>query len=58
MLLEWEQRQHAKEISVAFWKELYANSRMPHMRIDVVGKELGILFLPQLGVVALMGGMT
>ena len=51
VLLEQEEKDKGDEVSVAFWHEVYADTRFLHIKIDAVGKEPGLPFLQQLGMV-------
>ena len=51
VLLEREEKDKEDEVPMAFWHELYADTRFLHMQIDVIGNESCLPFLQQLGVV-------
>ena len=48
-LFEREEKERGDEVPLAFWKELYADTRLLHMKIDSIGKDLGIPYLARIG---------
>ena len=58
VLFEREEKEGGDDIPMAFWKELYANTRLMHMNIDIIGKDIWVPYLPSMGYFALGLGMV
>ena len=55
VLLERNKKNMGNEVPVQFWKEMYADSRLMHLKINVIAKELENPFLPRPTTIVNMG---
>ena len=51
VLMEHEGKDRGDELPVSFWKELYVDTWLMHMKVDVTAKELGITLISRVGLV-------
>ena len=51
ILLERKEKEHGDVVPIEFWKELYVDTQLLHMKINVVGRKHGIPFLSKMGLV-------
>ena len=49
ILFEREEKEGGDDSPIAFWKEFYTDTRLLHMKINAIGKEVGVSFLHAMG---------